>query len=72
MWHRVPAGGYDPCTEDYAVKYFNREDVQMALHANVTKLSYPYSPCRSIYFSFSNLLLLIYQLLGPKNILIYH
>ncbi|XP_062090059.1 serine carboxypeptidase-like 35 [Humulus lupulus] len=47
LWHRVPAG-YDPCTGDYAVKYFNREDVQRALHANVTKLSYPYSSCSSV------------------------
>ncbi|KAG9143700.1 hypothetical protein Leryth_018868 [Lithospermum erythrorhizon] len=26
--------GYDPCTENYAEKYFNRPDVQKALHAN--------------------------------------
>lgn len=47
-WHgmrKVPAG-YDPCTEDYVEKYFNREDVQKALHANLTRLSYPYSSCR--------------------------
>ncbi|KAK1272987.1 Serine carboxypeptidase-like 35 [Acorus gramineus] len=44
MWHRLPSG-YDPCTESYVTKYFNREDVQNALHANVTKLSYPYSTC---------------------------
>ncbi|KAJ0970131.1 hypothetical protein J5N97_023008 [Dioscorea zingiberensis] len=47
-WHelerRLPSG-YDPCTEDYAERYFNREDVQKALHANLTGLSYPYSPC---------------------------
>jgi len=49
-WHRllkrVPAG-YDPCTEAYVTKYFNREDVQRALHANRTGLPYAYSPCRS-------------------------
>lgn len=49
-WHRlmkrVPAG-YDPCTEAYVTKYFNRGDVQRALHANRTGLPYPYSPCRS-------------------------
>lgn len=45
LWHKLPSG-YDPCTEDYVEKYFNREDVQKALHANVTKLSYPYTPCR--------------------------
>lgn len=43
---RVPAG-YDPCTEAYVTKYFNRGDVQRALHANRTGLPYPYSPCRS-------------------------
>uniref|UniRef100_A0ACD5UTI3 Uncharacterized protein n=1 Tax=Avena sativa TaxID=4498 RepID=A0ACD5UTI3_AVESA len=47
-WHmmrRVPAG-YDPCTEAYVIRYFNRRDVQRALHANRTGLPYPYSPCR--------------------------
>ncbi|KAJ6678124.1 SERINE CARBOXYPEPTIDASE-LIKE 35 [Salix viminalis] len=44
LGHRLPSG-YDPCTENYAEKFFNREDVQRALHANVTKLSYPYTPC---------------------------
>jgi hypothetical protein len=43
---RVPAG-YDPCTEAYVTKYFNRGDVGRALHANRTGLPYPYSPCRS-------------------------
>ncbi|KAH0452099.1 hypothetical protein IEQ34_019398 [Dendrobium chrysotoxum] len=44
---RVSAG-YDPCTEDYVETYFNREDVQRALHANVTQLSYPYSSCSEV------------------------
>ncbi|XP_034689128.1 serine carboxypeptidase-like 35 [Vitis riparia] len=47
LWHQLPSG-YDPCTEDYAEKYFNREDVQKALHANVTKLPYPYTPCSNV------------------------
>ncbi|XP_068645711.1 serine carboxypeptidase-like 35 [Aristolochia californica] len=47
LWHKLPSG-YDPCTEDYAEKYFNREDVQKALHANVTKLLYPYTPCSDV------------------------
>ncbi|CAO2043076.1 unnamed protein product [Urochloa humidicola] len=50
-WHRlmrrVPAG-YDPCTEAYVTKYFNREDVQRALHANRTGLPYTYSPCSEV------------------------
>ena len=28
--------GYDPCTENYAEIYFNRPDVQKALHANIS------------------------------------
>ncbi|CAN6675236.1 unnamed protein product [Malus baccata var. baccata] len=47
LWQRLPSG-YDPCTEDYVEQYFNRKDVQKALHANVTKLSYPYSPCSGV------------------------
>uniref|UniRef100_A0A9I9DTS0 Carboxypeptidase n=1 Tax=Cucumis melo TaxID=3656 RepID=A0A9I9DTS0_CUCME len=47
LWHKLPLG-YDPCTEAYANKFFNREDVQRALHANVTKLSYPYTPCSGV------------------------
>ncbi|XP_062163813.1 serine carboxypeptidase-like 35 [Alnus glutinosa] len=47
LWHKQPSG-YDPCTEDYVEKYFNRVDVQRALHANVTKLSYPYTTCSGV------------------------
>ncbi|XP_030956751.1 serine carboxypeptidase-like 35 [Quercus lobata] len=47
LWHKLPSG-YDPCTEDYVENYFNREDVQRALHANVTKLPYPYTTCSDV------------------------
>ncbi|KAG5402940.1 hypothetical protein BRARA_C00338 [Brassica rapa] len=47
LWDSLPAG-YDPCTEGYAENYFNRKDVQLALHANVTNLPYPYSPCSGV------------------------
>ncbi|ESR50819.1 hypothetical protein CICLE_v10031415mg [Citrus x clementina] len=47
LWHRLPSG-YDPCAEDYVMKFFNREDVQRALHANITKLSYPYTTCSGV------------------------
>lgn len=47
MWDTLPSG-YDPCTEGYAENYFNRKDVQVALHANVTNLPYPYTPCRLV------------------------
>ncbi|XP_043695405.1 serine carboxypeptidase-like 34 [Telopea speciosissima] len=44
-WHRRPAG-YDPCVSDYSEVYFNRQDVQEALHANVTKnIPYPWTHC---------------------------
>ncbi|XP_047066655.1 serine carboxypeptidase-like 35 [Lolium rigidum] len=49
-WHmmrRAPAG-FDPCTEAYVTKYFNRHDVQRALHANRTSLAYPYSTCSAV------------------------
>ncbi|XWS39587.1 hypothetical protein CRYUN_Cryun18bG0068100 [Craigia yunnanensis] len=43
-WHKRPAG-YDPCSTDYTEIYLNRPDVQKALHANVTKMSYPWAHC---------------------------
>ncbi|XP_027909956.1 serine carboxypeptidase-like 34 isoform X2 [Vigna unguiculata] len=43
-WHRK-AEGYDPCASDYTGFYLNRPEVQRALHANVTKLSYPWTHC---------------------------
>lgn len=39
---------YDPCTERYSNVYFNRMEVQKALHANVTRLPYPWKACRSV------------------------
>ncbi|XP_020202864.1 serine carboxypeptidase-like 34 [Cajanus cajan] len=44
-WRRKPAGGYDPCSSDYTEAYLNTPEVQKALHANVTKISYPWSQC---------------------------
>ncbi|XP_027359473.1 serine carboxypeptidase 24-like isoform X2 [Abrus precatorius] len=41
--HRI--SGYDPCTEDYAEKYYNRLDVQKAMHANVTNIPYKWTAC---------------------------
>ncbi|GFP99877.1 serine carboxypeptidase 24 [Phtheirospermum japonicum] len=37
--------GYDPCTESYAEKYYNRIDVQRALHANSTGIPYKWTAC---------------------------
>lgn len=38
--------GYDPCTENYAEEYYNRVDVQRAMHANTTGISYKWTSCR--------------------------
>ncbi|XP_045824674.1 serine carboxypeptidase-like 40 [Trifolium pratense] len=38
----------DPCSDDYVQAYLNRDDVQEALHANVTKLKYDWEPCSDI------------------------
>ncbi|XP_077247119.1 serine carboxypeptidase-like 34 [Tasmannia lanceolata] len=46
-WHKKPAG-YDPCVSEYSEVYFNRPDVQKALHANVTKIPYPWTHCSDI------------------------
>ncbi|KAL3731783.1 hypothetical protein ACJRO7_028624 [Eucalyptus globulus] len=44
LWRVLPSG-YDPCTEEYVMEFFNRKDVQIALHANLTGLPYPYTTC---------------------------
>ncbi|XP_047334836.1 serine carboxypeptidase-like 25 [Impatiens glandulifera] len=40
-----PISGYDPCTESYAETYYNRPDVQKALHANTTRIPYKWTAC---------------------------
>jgi serine carboxypeptidase-like clade 2 len=42
--------GYDPCTSQYSEIYFNRPDVQEALHANVTKMGYNWTRCRYLLY----------------------
>uniref|UniRef100_A0A1D1XLI7 Carboxypeptidase n=1 Tax=Anthurium amnicola TaxID=1678845 RepID=A0A1D1XLI7_9ARAE len=37
--------GYDPCTESYAERYYNRRDVQGAMHANTTAIPYKWTAC---------------------------
>ncbi|WVZ74499.1 hypothetical protein U9M48_022676 [Paspalum notatum var. saurae] len=46
-WIMKPAG-YDPCTAEYAETYFNRPDVQEALHANVTRIGYNWTHCSNV------------------------
>ncbi|XP_015063780.1 serine carboxypeptidase-like 34 [Solanum pennellii] len=43
-WLKRPLG-YDPCLSDYTETYMNRPDVQAALHANITKIPYPWTHC---------------------------
>ncbi|XP_076917951.1 serine carboxypeptidase-like 34 [Bidens hawaiensis] len=43
-WHVKPTG-YDPCQTQYTDSYMNKPSVQAALHANTTKISYPWSHC---------------------------
>lgn len=40
-------GGYDPCFALYTSKYFNRPDVQQALHANITGIPFQWSVCNN-------------------------
>lgn len=40
--------GYDPCTENYAEKYYNRPDVQKAMHANKTGIPYKWTACSDV------------------------
>jgi serine carboxypeptidase-like clade 2 len=39
---------YDPCATRYSDVYFNQPEVQKALHANVTGISYDWKACRYI------------------------
>lgn len=43
---RRRVSGYDPCTENYAENYYNRPDVQNAMHANTTRIPYKWTACR--------------------------
>lgn len=43
--HKKPASTYDPCASAYVESYLNRPDVQEALHANLTKIPYPWTRC---------------------------
>ncbi|XP_074582527.1 serine carboxypeptidase 24-like isoform X2 [Curcuma longa] len=46
--HGRSSFGYDPCTENYAEKYYNRQDVQKAMHANTTGIPYKWTSCSDI------------------------
>ncbi|KAK8463737.1 hypothetical protein PHAVU_011G028600 [Phaseolus vulgaris] len=48
LWNTLPSSGYDYCPDDYVRKYFNKKNVQRAIHANVTNLPYPFTVCSGI------------------------
>lgn len=48
---RLYGYAYDPCTENYAEVYYNRPDVQKAMHANSTGIPYKWTACRSCFLS---------------------
>lgn len=45
---RRRSNSYDPCTETYAEKYYNRLDVQRAMHANTTRIPYRWTACSDV------------------------
>ncbi|PIN25107.1 Serine carboxypeptidases (lysosomal cathepsin A) [Handroanthus impetiginosus] len=51
---RRPLSGYDPCASYYSESYFNRPDVQQALHANVTKIPYAWTHCSDVITSWND------------------
>ncbi|KAK1414023.1 hypothetical protein QVD17_29760 [Tagetes erecta] len=42
---RRRVSGYDPCVERRAEKYYNRRDVQHAMHSNITGITYKWTAC---------------------------
>ncbi|CAA0827238.1 Serine carboxypeptidase-like 40 [Striga hermonthica] len=40
----------DPCSAQYVQSYLNREEVQKALHANITNTSYVWQSCSDVVF----------------------
>ncbi|KAF9592786.1 hypothetical protein IFM89_017356 [Coptis chinensis] len=48
------SGTIDPCSDNYVYAYLNTPEVQIALHANVTKLNYDWEPCSDIITTWQN------------------
>lgn len=42
--------GYDPCIDNYVSAYLNRPEVQKAIHANVTNITYSWTQCSNVLF----------------------
>ncbi|VVA99187.1 unnamed protein product [Arabis nemorensis] len=70
---------FDPCSTHYMTAYLNRENVQKAMHANTTKLSYPWRQCMDntgMYYNSTDLdvsmLPTLHELMGKGiRILVY-
>ncbi|KAJ4890713.1 Serine carboxypeptidase-like 22 [Raphanus sativus] len=68
---------YDPCTESYADIYYNRPDVQRAMHANQTAIPYKWTACSDPVFNnwnwrvFDNSMLPIYKELMEAGLRIW-
>jgi len=46
----IPTMGYDPCKVNDVEKYFNKKDVQKAIHAYFPNMSDPYTLCRCLFW----------------------
>ncbi|CAN0909095.1 Serine carboxypeptidase-like 34 [Linum grandiflorum] len=54
-WHSKAPAGYDPCISDVTEQYFNRKDVQEALHANVSgQIPYTWTHCSDVIQSWGD------------------
>ncbi|XP_027909699.1 serine carboxypeptidase-like 35 [Vigna unguiculata] len=45
IWNMMPSTGYDPCEVIHVQKYFNKMDVQKAIHAYLPNMSQPHTVC---------------------------
>ncbi|KAF5822335.1 putative carboxypeptidase D [Helianthus annuus] len=54
---------FDPCSDYYTSAYMNRQDVQEALHANVTKLDHDWEACSGILTAWTDSPLTVIPLL---------
>ncbi|KAK6933331.1 Peptidase S10, serine carboxypeptidase [Dillenia turbinata] len=63
--------GYDECASLYASVYMNRPEVQKALHANVTRIPYPWESCRTNWSDSPNSVLPIFKELIASGVRIW-
>ncbi|KAK6928798.1 Peptidase S10, serine carboxypeptidase [Dillenia turbinata] len=51
---RASIMNFDPCSDNYVIAYMNSPDVQVAFHANVTKLHHDWQPCSEVIKSWDD------------------